>query len=135
MISYQIENDLSLAEFIEVLNDSGLGKRRPMDDHNHLQRMIMGSNFIISARKDGKLIGVMRGLSDHCYRCFIADLAVMKAYQGQGIGRKILQFARDQEPEARLFLFAAEDAESFYQRLGFQIHERCYQLKPGQSIS
>jgi len=106
-----------------------------MDNPDQLARMIAGSSLIVTAREDGKLVGLLRGLSDQCYRCFIADLAVAKAYQRNSIGRKMLEFTRDLEPDARLFLFAAEDAEPFYQKLGFQLHERCYQLKPGEEMS
>lgn len=135
MVTIQVEASISLEEFIFILDDSGLGKRRPMNDPDHLYRMIQGSNLLVTARQNGHLIGLLRGLSDFCYRCFIADLAVAKAHQGKGIGRKILQFTRNLAPEARLFLFSAEDAEPFYQKLGFQLHERCYQLKPGEIMN
>ena len=135
MVTIQVEASISLEEFIFILDDSGLGKRRPMNDPDHLHRMIQGSNLLVTARENGHLIGLLRGLSDFCYRCFIADLAVAKAHQGKGIGRKILQFTRNLAPEARLFLFSAEDAEPFYQKLGFQLHERCYQLKPGEIMN
>lgn len=134
MISFQKESDLSLEEYIFILNDSGLGKRRPMDDQEHLNRMIKGSNLLVTARDEGVLIGFLRGLSDFCYRCFIADLAVAKAHQGKGIGRELLKFTRELAPDARLILFAAEDAEPFYQRLGFRAHDHCYQLKPGETL-
>jgi GNAT superfamily N-acetyltransferase len=130
MISFQVEKNLSLEEYIFILNDSGLGTRRPMHDHAHLRRMIEGSNLLVTVREDGQLLGFLRGLSDFCYRCFIADLAVAKAQQRKGIGREILQFTRSLAPDARLILFAAEDAEPFYQKLGFKLHEHCYQLKP-----
>jgi len=134
MLSFQVEKSLTLEEYIFILNDSGLGKRRPMDNPSHLEQMIKGSNLLVTAREDGKLIGFLRGLSDFCYRCFIADLAVAKAYQGKGVGREILKFTRSLAPEARLILFAAEDAEPFYQRLGFRPHEHCYQLKPDETL-
>jgi GNAT superfamily N-acetyltransferase len=130
MVTIQVESSLSLAEYLFILDDSGLGKRRPMHDPEHLNKMLEGSNLLVTARKDGQLVGFLRGLSDYCYRCFIADLAVAKAFQGKGIGREILQFTRNLAPDARLILFAAEDAEPFYQKLGFHLHERCYQLKP-----
>lgn len=134
MVSYQLESDLPLQEYIDILNSSGLGKRRPMDDFDHLRRMILGSNMILTAREDGVLVGVLRALSDFCYRTFIADLAVKKERQGEGIGKALIQMARETAPEARLFLFSAEDAEGFYQKLGFQLHERCYQLKVGEPL-
>jgi GNAT superfamily N-acetyltransferase len=134
MLSFQVEKSLTLEEYIYILHDSGLGKRRPMDNPSHLERMIQGSNLLVTARENGHLIGFLRGLSDFCYRCFIADLAVAKAYQGKGVGREILKFTRSLAPEARLILFAAEDAEPFYQRLGFRPHEHCYQLKPDETL-
>jgi predicted N-acetyltransferase YhbS len=79
-------------------------------------------------------VGILRALSDFCYRTFIADLAVVSESQGEGIGRNLIQKAREIAPEARLFLFSAEESEGFYQKLGFQLHERCYQLKVGEPL-
>lgn len=134
MILYQKEDTILLEEFIAILNDSGLAARRPMEDKDLLGKMIQGTNLWVTARKNGQLVGVLRGLSDYCYRCFVADLAVAKEFQGKGIGREIISFTRNFAPGARIFLFSAEDAEGFYQKLGFQLHERCYQLKPGESL-
>lgn len=134
MILLQVEKNLSLEEYISILNSSGLGKRRPMHDPDHLKRMIQGSNLLVTAREEGELVGFLRGLSDYCYRCFIADLAIAKDFQRKGVGSEILKFTRSLAPGARMFLFAAEDAESFYQKLGFKAHEHCYQLKPEDPI-
>jgi ribosomal protein S18 acetylase RimI-like enzyme len=134
MISYQVELALGLNEFQFILEDSGLSARRPMEDPQLLERMLLGSNLLITARSDGQLVGFLRGLSDFCYRSFITDLAVSQAYQRNGIGRQLLKIAREQAPEARLILFSAEDALPFYQKLGFHLHERCYQLKVGEEL-
>lgn len=134
MISYQVELSLELNEFQSILEDSGLSERRPMEDTQLLERMIKGANLLITARSDGQLVGLLRGLSDFCYRSFIADLAVARSFQCKGIGRQLIQTARNQAPEARLFLFSAEDASPFYEKLGFHLHERCYQLKAGEEL-
>jgi ribosomal protein S18 acetylase RimI-like enzyme len=134
MISYQLEAEISIKEFQSILEESGLARRRPMDDLNLLERMISGSNLLVTARAEGQLVGLLRGISDHCYRSFIADLAVSQAFQRKGIGRQLLKIAREQAPEARLILFSAEDALSFYEKLGFHLHERCYQLKVGEEL-
>lgn len=135
MISIQQEQIIQLEEFIHVLEASTLARRRPMDDAPLLAQMVKGANLWVTAREDGKLIGFMRGISDFCYRTFIADLAVIEAYQGKGIGRGMLVKTREIAPTSRLILFAAEDAEGFYQKLGFHLHERCYQLKTGEPFS
>jgi GNAT superfamily N-acetyltransferase len=134
MISIQLEPSVSLQEYSGILISSGLAKRRPMDSPVLLQRMISGSNMLVTARLDTQLVGFLRGLSDFCYRSFVADLAVAKEFQGQGIGRQLLQFTRELAPEARIFLFSAEDAEGFYLKMGFHLHDRCYQLKPDEAI-
>ena len=134
MVSYEIEKNMSLKDFIHVLTDSGLGERRPMNDPDHLERMLRNSNLVIVARDSREVVGVLRGLSDFSYRTFIADLAVISAKQGHGIGRGMLQFARTLAPEARLILFSAENATGFYQKIGFHLHERCYQLKVGEKL-
>ncbi|PZV87470.1 acetyltransferase (GNAT) family protein [Algoriphagus aquaeductus] len=134
MIVYQLETQISLEEYSIILTESGLGVRRPMEDLVLLQKMIDGSNLLVTARQDQQLIGLLRGLSDFCYRSFVADLAVSMGFQRMGIGRNLIHFAKDLAPNARIFLFSAEDAEGFYQKLGFQLHERCYQLKPEQQL-
>jgi GNAT superfamily N-acetyltransferase len=134
MISYQVELSLELNEFQYILEDSGLSERRPMEDPQLLERMIKGANLLITARSEGQLVGFLRGLSDFCYRSFIADLAVAHSYQRKGIGRQLIQVARNQAPDARLILFSAEDALPFYEKLGFHLHERCYQLKAGEEL-
>jgi GNAT superfamily N-acetyltransferase len=134
MISYQLEAEISINEFQSILEESGLARRRPMDNLNLLARMISGSNLLITARAEGQLVGLLRGISDHCYRSFITDLAVSQDYQRKGIGRQLLTIAREQAPEARLILFSAEDAAPFYENLGFHLHERCYQLKAGEEL-
>ena len=131
---FQVEYGISLQEFQFILEDSGLSARRPMEDPLLLERMIKGANLLITARLEGQLVGLLRGLSDFCYRSFIADLAVARSFQRRGIGRQLIQVARNQAPEARLFLFSAEDAAPFYEKLGFHLHERCYQLKAGEEL-
>lgn len=135
MVSYEIEKNLSLQEFIYILDDSGLGKRRPMHDPEHLEKMLRNSNLVIVARDGELVVGVLRALSDFSYRTFIADLAVISARQGEGIGRSMLKFARSLAPDTRLVLFAAEKAIGFYEKLGFHLHERCYHLKAGVAFS
>ena len=131
---FKVENGISLQRFQFILEDSGLSARRPMEDPLLLERMIKGANLLITARSEGQLVGLLRGLSDFCYRSFIADLAVAHSYQRKGIGRQLIQVARNQAPEARLILFSAEDALPFYEKLGFHLHERCYQLKAGEEL-
>jgi hypothetical protein len=49
MIKFQIEKDLKLQEFIEVLGKSGLDNCLPMDNPGFLNRMLINSNLLIAA--------------------------------------------------------------------------------------
>ncbi|MCE2707460.1 MAG: GNAT family N-acetyltransferase [Bacteroidota bacterium] len=134
MIVIQLEQHVSLEEFQDILLQSGLSKRRPMGQPQFLERMISGANLLVTARENGQLVGLLRGLSDFCYRTFVADLAVAQSHQRRGIGKQLLARCRQLAPEARILLLSAEDAVPFYQKIGFHLHERCYQLKVGEDL-
>lgn len=134
MIVIQLEQHVSLEEFQQILLQSGLSKRRPMGQPQFLERMISGANLLVTARENGQLVGLLRGLSDFCYRTFVADLAVAQSHQRRGIGKQLLARCRQLAPEARILLLSAEDAVPFYQKIGFHLHERCYQLKVGEEL-
>jgi ribosomal protein S18 acetylase RimI-like enzyme len=120
-IQYTVEPDLKAEEFVSVLNRSGLGVRRPVDDPERMQRMIDFASVVLCARDDGKLVGVARSLSDFSYCCYLSDLAVDKGYQGKKIGRELI--ARTQEiigDEAMLLLLEAPMAKGYYEHVGFE---------------
>lgn len=120
-ITYTVEPDLKAEEFVSVLNRSGLGVRRPVDDLQRMQRMIEFASVVLCARDDGKLVGVARSLSDFSYCCYLSDLAVDKAYQGKKIGQELI--AKTQEiigDEAMLLLLEAPMAKGYYEHVGFE---------------
>jgi hypothetical protein len=49
-IVYKVENYLDPDEFIEVLNKSTLGERRPVNDFNRIKKMCENANLIVTAR-------------------------------------------------------------------------------------
>ena len=64
-IAYQ-EEAITAEEFADILGRSGLGARRPTDDLPRLQRMLDGTDLLITARDSatGSIVGVARSLSD-----------------------------------------------------------------------
>lgn len=53
-IIYSIEKSLEPAEFIEVLKNSGLDKRRPVNDEPRIIAMCNNASLIVTARLNGK---------------------------------------------------------------------------------
>ncbi|MEM8525254.1 MAG: GNAT family N-acetyltransferase [Bacteroidota bacterium] len=129
MISYQIENDLSVKEFKSVLIQSTLGERRPIDEPERLSTMLKHANLIITARDGERLVGVARSLTDFCYCTYLSDLAIDQDYQRQGIGKELIRRTKLESPRANLILLAAPAAVSYYPKIGMAQHEFCYLLK------
>ena len=58
-ITYKIENQLDPKEFVDVLRRSTLAERRPVDDLERINKMCENADLIVTARLDGKLIGIL----------------------------------------------------------------------------
>lgn len=128
MIEYKIENNLSVEEFKKVLIGSGLGERRPVDENDRLAKMLEFGNLIITARDNGKLVGVSRSLTDFVYCTYLSDLAVDNDYQRQGIGKELIRRTKMEAPKAKLILLAAPKAIPYYPKIGMKQYEFCYFL-------
>ena len=48
MIDYQLEPQLSVEEFIDVLVRSTLGERRPVDDRERIESMLKNADLIVT---------------------------------------------------------------------------------------
>ena len=129
MIIYKIENNLSIDEFRTVLENSTLGKRRPIDDLERLEKMLRFANLTITARENGKLVGVSRSLTDFGFCTYLSDLAVDESYQKKGIGKELIKLTKKETPDAILILLAAPEAEEYYPKIGMKQFEKCYFLK------
>lgn len=76
---------------------------------------------MISAWHADRLVGVSRSLTDYVFCCYLSDLAVDKAYQGQGIGQALIARTRAViGDEVSLILLAAPGAMSYYPAVGFE---------------
>ena len=128
MISYKVENELGVDEFIDILNKSTLAERRPVDDKPRLEMMLKNANLIITARDKGKLVGVSRALTDFCYCTYLSDLAVDKEYQKRGIGKELIRQTKLAGLKAKLILLSAPAAIDYYPKIGMTKHNHCYLL-------
>lgn len=135
MISYREGNDLDLDEVIDLYRASTLAERRPAEDRNRMAEMLRRANLIITARDENLLVGISRSLSDYTYVTYLADLAVRKSHQRQGIGKELMR--RTQEatgPKTMLVLLAAPAAESYYPHVGFAHHPQAFILRAGERV-
>ena len=125
-IAYAREDDLGADEYIDVVRKSGLV--RPIEDRARIERMLAHANLIMTARQDGKLVGLARSLTDFCFCCYLSDLAVDRACQGQGIGKRLIEETRAAAggPSTTTLLLSAPTAVSFYQGIKMPKADNCY---------
>ena len=87
---------------------------------------LAGSAYLCCIRKDGAPIAMSRYLWDHGYVVYIADVIVTPEYQGQGLGRFLMErmmadLRSNLKPGYRMMvnLMAAKGKEPFYNKFGF----------------
>ena len=127
MIHYQLEPSLSADEFIDVSIRSTLAERRPVSDRKTIQQMLAHADIVLTARQDGRLVGVSRAITDFSYCTYLSDLAVDEACQGRGIGRELIRRTHEAAGlKTTLVLLAAPKAQTYYPRVGMTKHKSCW---------
>jgi ribosomal protein S18 acetylase RimI-like enzyme len=135
-IEYKINAAISTDQFIELLKNSTLGERRPVDDRVCMEGMISNSNLIVSAWDAENLVGISRCMTDFHYACYLSDLAVSESHQRLGIGKELQRVTQNQlGPNCKLILISAPTANKYYEQIGFTNNERCWVLERQSSIS
>lgn len=130
-IEYFHDRKISAAQFIDVLQRSTLGERRPIDDSKRISDMLAHANLICTAWDGDVLVGVSRSLTDFSYCCYVSDLAVDVAYQRQGIGRELIRLTQARlHPLGKIILLAAPKAEGYYPKIGFNQFHSAWVLPP-----
>lgn len=92
------------------------------------QACIDKAYMVLCVRDDEKPIGVVRLLWDGGYIAFLSDVIVIPEYQGQGIGRKLVEASIQKLKEGmkpgykvKLTLNSAKGKEPFYEKFGFKV--------------
>lgn len=119
-ITYAQEQALSAADYIAVLGTTYMRDRRPVGNVARVEKMLAGSNMVVTAREaDGEIIGVLRGISDGEWVCYVADLAVHADHQRKGIGTGMLNTCKSLlGPGMGIVLVAYPEAHDYYRRIG-----------------
>jgi GNAT superfamily N-acetyltransferase len=104
---------------IAVYASSGL--KRPIDDKERIARMYANSNLVVSAWDGDQLVAVSRSITDFCWSCYLADLAVKAEYQKLGIGKELLYLTKEIiGDECMLLLLSAPAALEYYPKIGLE---------------
>lgn len=74
----------------------------------------------VVAVENDDVIGFAQVLSDGAIRSYLANMAVVRARRGAGIGRELLQAAFDRLTTVYVDLLSTGDANTFYERFPYQ---------------
>lgn len=122
----RIENTRICAEeYIDFLRRTDLGSQYPKERFEERIATLVESVSIslVARNKEGLAVGVLFGLTDFAYWLYVTDLGVDRAYEGQGIGRRLMQTAHEMaggEKDIAVYLIANEKAVPFYEKLGMK---------------
>jgi len=79
-----------------------------------------GSDLIITARENGRLVGFLTAISDGAMHAFVTLVEVLETHQGKGIGNHLMKLAISQfKGYYDIVLITDPDKGAFYKKLGF----------------
>ena len=112
-------------EFCDLFWRVGLGKREP-----ELARQLFAASYAYCFAWDQTtLIGSARALSDGIFSSAIYDVLVEPEYQGQGVGKALMNNLLSRLPKRSVMLISTHGHEGFYQKLGFKRLRTAYILQ------
>lgn len=101
-----------------------LGHRDPV----RLEAAFQGSTLCCFVYCQSRLIAAGRVLSDGVGHAVIFDVVVLPEYQGQGVGRQVMEVLTRDVNVPKVFLYAVPGKEGFYERLGFRRMKTAFAL-------
>lgn len=85
-----------------------------------LKMAMLGFDAVFSAWDNNKLIGLICVMSDGVMNAYVHYLLVNPAYQGKGVGKKLVSLVRDKYKDfLRIAIIAYDDKIEFYNSCGF----------------
>ena len=119
------EERISAVEYIDFLKRTDLGSQYPKERfEERIARLVKNVSISLVARNEqGRIAGVLFGLTDFCYWLYVTDLGVDRDYERQGIARRLMKTAHELaggEKDIAVYLIANENAVPFYEKLGMK---------------
>lgn len=90
------------------------------DKPDQLMAALRNSETLVTARRDGTLVGLSNAISDGHLVVYFPHVLVHPDYQGEGIGKKMMKvLMKKYDGFHQKSLVSDFEAVAFYQRLGF----------------
>jgi len=118
MIDISFEDAIEANEVIEIYKANDWSSA---DRPTELVKALRNSHSLVTARKNGKLVGLANAISDGYLVVYYPHMLIHPDYHGQGIGRRIMQAMFERyESFHQQMLTAVVEAVGFYEKVGFE---------------
>ena len=135
-IEYSNSRPVSTAQFIQLLQQTSLGNRRPVDKPEIIAGMLQHADLLVTAWQNEELVGVARSVTDFYYCCYLSDLAVSERVQAQGIGKALIRHTfLALQPGCKLILLSAPQAVDYYPHIGFSQHPSAWVMSGVEELN
>jgi len=118
MIDISFEDTIEIPEVVELYKANNWSSA---DKPLALIKALRNSHSLLTARKNGKLIGLANAISDGSLVVYYPHLLIHPDNQGHGIGRRIMKAMFERYGSFHQQMLTADvDSVSFYERVGFE---------------
>ena len=116
-VAITLERRPAAADVVRLLRSVGWDLRA--SEPASLEAAITGTTEFATAWDGRRLIGTARSITDGGQNALIATVVVHPAYQGLGVGERMMHLLTDGRELVRFSLAAAPGLEPWYRKLGF----------------
>ena len=104
---------------------------RPVGDPTQVWTMFENASLVLTAWRNGHLVGIARVLTDGVLYSYLCDLAVEPDVQGLGVGKALIGEVLQRCKGTDLILRDSDISSGYYAHLGFNRVENAWVRKAG----
>ena len=119
-ITYRLDDLPTVNELTDLYNS--VGWTADTRDPNRLHAAVARSLRVVTARWDGRLVGLARVVGDGLTIVYVQDILVRPRFRRRGIGRELITRVLDGFEDVRQKVLLADDDPAqlaFYSEVGF----------------
>lgn len=120
-ITFQEEKEINRESLLDLYNN--VSWIEYTNNPECLENAVKNSLYVLTARDQNKLVGLIRIVGDGLTIAYIQDILVLKEYKRKKIGTLLMTKALDKFKHVRqkvLLTDDTEEARGFYKSLGFK---------------
>ncbi|MCU7811222.1 MAG: GNAT family N-acetyltransferase [Candidatus Thiodiazotropha sp. (ex Notomyrtea botanica)] len=117
-IKIETDGQIEESEVVDLYEVNGWSSAQKPDK---LIPALLNSDTLVTARIDGKLVGIGNAISDGHLVVYYPHMLVHPTYQGKGIGRMMMELMLTLYGSFHQQMITADvNAVGFYQKMGFE---------------